>query len=142
MVLFIFSAARQAYKMPISWHKKSKTQHVIISNFEKLGLLNFENSKRKAKVFGISKFLSFRFSRKMFSHFFLSWCNWSFWSNKMKKYGLPEPKTLRIHEILSFRCLMPWNRHFISSIWRRKIQLRHSSHYLINIMPYFAQKSP
>ena len=48
-----------------------------------------------------------------------------FLSNKMQKYGLPEPKTLRIHEMLSFRPLMQWNRHFISSIWRRKIQLRH-----------------
>ena len=27
-------------------------------------------------------------------------------SNKMKKYGLPGPKTSIIHEMLSFRCLM------------------------------------
>ena len=27
--------------------------------------------------------------------------------NKMKKYGLPGPKTSIIHEMLSFRCLMP-----------------------------------
>ena len=48
-----------------------------------------------------------------------------FWCNKMKKYGLPEPKTSIIHEMLSFRPLMPWNRDFISLPWRRKIQLRH-----------------
>ena len=39
-----------------------------------------------------------------------------FWSNEMKKYRLPGPKTLRNHEMLIFRRLMPWNLHFMSSI--------------------------
>ena len=80
------------------------------------GILNFKNSKigrLRAKVSKISKILSFRCLRKMFFHFFQG-CSLIFLdliqvilSNKMKKYGLPEPKTLIIHEMLSFRCLMP-----------------------------------
>ena len=31
----------------------------------------------------------------------------------------------RIHEMLTFRCLMLWNRHFIVPKWSRKTQLRH-----------------
>ena len=63
--------------------------------------MNSEFQKFKkwtVKVSGISKFLSFRFSQKMFSQFFQG-CSLIFldlievfWFNKMKKYGLPGPK--------------------------------------------------
>ena len=98
---------------------------------KKSGILNFKNSKS-----GRLRFPKFRnswvsdFVEKYFPHFFqgrsLIFLDLIqvILSNQMKKYGLPEPKTLMMHEMLSFRCLMPWNRHFISSIWRRKIQLR------------------
>ena len=129
----------------------SSTFHhfIILSyyNYQKFGSSEIPKFKKwKAKVSKNSKILKFRFLRKMFSPFSRD-VPWFFLdliqvilSNKLKKYGLPGPKTLIIHEMLSFRCLMPWNRDFISLPWRRKIQLRHSNHYLINIMPYFGQK--
>ena len=107
-------------------------QEFIIFNYQQFRNSEFQTFKNwTLKVSKISKFLSCRIRRKMFPifsrdvpWFFLDLIQ-VFWSNKMKKYGLPEPQTPMIHEMLSFRPLMPWNRHFISSIWRRKIQLRH-----------------
>ena len=104
----------------------------ILYNYQKSWILKFKNSnKRNANVSNISKLSSCIFLRKIFSQcsqgcslFFLDSIE-VFWFNKMKKYGLPGPKTSIIHEMLSFRCLMPWNRDFISLAWRRKIQLRH-----------------
>ena len=95
---------------------------------KKSGILNFKNSKS-----GQLRFPEFRklwdpdFHRKCFPIFsrdvpwFVLDLIHVILFNKMKKYGLPEPKTSIIHEMLSFRCLMPWNRHFISSIWSRNI---------------------
>ena len=107
-------------------------QDFIISNYQKSGILNFKNSKSghlrfpKFRNFWSSEF--FEISFPIFSRdvpwFFLDLIQVILF-NKMKKYGLPEPKTLIIHEMLSFRCLMPRNRDFISLPWRRKIRLRH-----------------
>ena len=71
---------------------------------------NFKNSKSGHLRFPKnSKFLSFRFLRKMFYHFpgmfpdfLLIRLNDSGLTNKMEKYGLQEPKTVIIHEMLSF----------------------------------------
>ena len=150
-----FSPSCQTHKIPISWHKTSKTQHFmnywcfwswkpvflhfitqsyfkqiqkksgsILGKILSVGMWELKSSK-------ISKFLKFRILRKMFSQK-IQGCSLIFLDliqvilfNKMKKYGLPEPKTSIIHEMLSFRPLMPWNRDFISLPWRRKIQLRH-----------------
>ena len=89
-------------------------QEFIISNYQKFRNSEFQKFKKwKAKVSKISKFLSFRIPQKCVP-IFVQGCSLIFLdliqvilSNKMKKYGLPEPKTLRIHEMLSFRCLMP-----------------------------------
>ena len=62
--------------------------------------------------------------------------------NKMKEYGVPGPPKPRNHQILSFWCLMPWNRDLISLAWSRKIILRHSIYFLDNTMPCLAQKCP
>ena len=106
-------------------------QEFIIFNYQKFKNSKFQKNKKwTLKVSKKSKFLKFRILRKYFP--FFQGCSLIFLDlvqvipqNKMKKYGLPGPKTSRNDEILSFRPLMPWNRHFISSIWRRKIQLRH-----------------
>ena len=120
----------------IPGHSSSSTFHdfqeFIIFNYQQFKIFKFQKFKKwTPKVSKISKFLSFRFSQQNIFPFFPGML-WFFLdlievilSNKMKKYGLPEPKTSRIHEMLSFRCLLPWNRDFISLAWRRKIQLRH-----------------
>ena len=109
------------------------------SSFSRIHHFNYQKSRNSEfqklkkwthKVSRISKILSFRILRNFFPFFpgmfpdFLDLIQ-VILSNNLKKYGLPEPKTLITHEMLSFLPLMPWNRHFISSIWRRKIQLRH-----------------
>ena len=73
-----------------------------------------------------SIFLSFRFPQKCFPNFSRD-VHWFFldlievfWSNKMKKYGLPGPKKLRNDKKSRFWRLIWWNRHFIKSIWSRK----------------------
>ena len=92
------------------------TDFIILSyyNYQKFKNSKFQKFKKwTLKVSKISKFLSFRIPQKLFSHFFQG-CSLIFldsiqvfWSNKMKKYGLPEPKSLRNDEMLSFRPLMP-----------------------------------
>ena len=106
----------------------SKDSSFLIS--KNPGFLNFKNSKSGQLRFPkFRKFWSSEFFEKYFP-IFSRGLPWFFLDliqvippNKMKKYGLPEPKTLRNHEMLSFRCLMPWNRDFISLPWRRKIQI-------------------
>ena len=103
----------------------SSYYHIII--IKNPGIQNFQNLKN-----GRLRFPKFRFFWVSDFHTHIFPCvprmslifliRLTFWSNKMKKYGLPEPKKSTIHELLSFRCLMTWNRDFISSIWRRKIQ--------------------
>ena len=85
-------------------------QEFIISNYQKIRNSEFQKFKKwTLKVSKNSKFLSFRIPQKRFSHFFQG-CSLIFLdliqvilSNKMKKYGLPEPKTLIIHEMLTSR---------------------------------------
>ena len=98
-------------------------QEFWISKIQKWTHSDFAKFKKwTLKVCGISKFLSFRIIQKIFSHF-VQGCSLIFFDfiqvillNKMKKYGLPGSKTPIIHEMLSFRCLMPWNRHFITCL--------------------------
>ena len=117
---------------------KSKNQELLTSKIQKWATnvsetkttrtLNFKNKNWTAKVSELSKLLSFRFPQKYVSQMFPDFvliCFQVIRCNKMKKYGLTGPKTSIIHEMLSFPCLMPWNRHDISSICRRKIQLSH-----------------
>ena len=116
----------------LTFHDFKILQFLIIRNSR---FQNFRNSKN-----GHPRFPRFRKFRKSWVSEFSEECfpifsrdvPWFFLdliqvilSNKMKKYGLPEPKTSIIHEMLSFRPLMQWNRDFISSICSRKIQLRH-----------------
>ena len=117
--------------------QNSKTGHFMISMNSSFlisknpEILNFKNSKS-----GDLRFPKFQKIEYFNSHISIDnispGCSQIFLDffqiillNKMKKYGLSGPKTLRNDEMLSFRCLMPWNRHFISLPWRRKIQLRH-----------------
>ena len=100
---------------------KNSKSGFIMSNYQKSKNSEFQKFKNwTPKVSKISKLLSFIFLRKMFAHFFQG-CSLIFlaliqifWSDKMKKYGLPGPKTSIIHEILSFRPRMPCNRDFIN----------------------------
>ena len=118
----------------VSGHSSSSTFHDFqLTSFpilKKSGILNFKNSKMDNSGFLNFAFFEFHISTKYFPRFprmfpDVSWFVQTFWSNKMKKYGVAGPKISIIHEMLSFRCLMPWNRHFISLAWRRKIQSRH-----------------
>ena len=89
-------------------------QEFIIFDYQKFRNSEIQKFKNwKAKVSKISKFLRFGIRRKIFSQK-IQGCSLIFLdliqvilSNKMKKYGLPEPKTLRNDEMLSFRPLMP-----------------------------------
>ena len=125
--------------------KNSKNGHFMIfmnSSFlisKNPGILNFKNSISGHIRFPnfrnswVSDFveISFPISSRDVPWFFLELIQ-IILSNKMKKYGLPGPKTSIIHDMLSFWCLMQWNWDFMSLAWRRKIQLRH--YYLNNIM--------
>ena len=94
----------------MSGHSSSSTFHdfqeFISSNYQKIRNSKFQKFKNwKAKVSKISKFLSFRILQKMRSHFvqgcslIFSWFFQVFWSNKMKKYGLPEPKIMKCWQV-------------------------------------------
>ena len=103
------------------------------------GILNFEiqkwttkvSKKWKANVSGISNLSSFRHPQKIFSRMFpgcsliFTWFVSSILVQQNEEIQASKTKKSIVYEMLSFRCLMPWNRDFISSIWRRKIQLRH-----------------
>ena len=75
-------------------------QELINFNYQKTRNSEFQRFKKwKAKVSKISKFLSFIFRRKIFPHF-VQGCSLIFLdliqvilSNKLKKYGLPEPNS-------------------------------------------------
>ena len=103
-------------------------QEFIISNYQKFRNSEFQKLKNGHRRFPeYRNFQNFQFSEfhrsdlsRMFPDF--SWFFQVILINKMKKYGLHGPTTSIIHEMLSFRCLMPWNRDFISLPWRRQIQ--------------------
>ena len=112
--MFFMNSSFLISKNPGILNFKNSRSGFIISNQQKSRNSEFQKFKKwTPKVSKISKFLSSRFRRNCFSHFFQG-CSLIFldlikvfWSNKMKKYGLPGPKTLRNDEMLSFRCLMP-----------------------------------
>ena len=89
-------------------------QEFIISKFQKFRNSEFQKFKNGHLRFQKTHtILEFQISSKICSQLFPG-CSLIFLdliqvilSNKMKKYGLPEPKTLIIHEILSFRLPMP-----------------------------------